>query len=461
MEQKLPGTTAPPKHRMRVDLGTDSIPRLLYKLGLPATVGMLVNALYNVVDTIFLGQGVGSLAISALTVALPIQTMILGVGMMAGIGAASLISRSLGEGKAEQADAVAGNAFLSIFLLGTLMMLAGQLFMDPILRLFGASPTVLPYAREYMRIIMLGWLWFPLVITGNNIARSEGAARAAMFTMVIGTGLNIVLDPIFIFLLDMGIAGAAWATIISQMASLLFLLRYYLRGGSMIRLGLRYLVPQKNILREIYGVGASVFASQLSASLVGIVMNQSLVLYGGDLALAAFGVVYRVHMFIFMPLFGTVQAFQPIAGYNYGARNYERLKESVRDSLIVLTLIASAGTLVLQLFPGAVMRVFTPEADLIALGSQALRIMSILVPIIGVQVLGGVLYQAIGKPGPAMFLALLRQVILTLPLVVILPRVWGLAGVFLVFPVADLLSVVITGWMINRELSVLRRELAA
>ncbi len=444
----------------KVDMGNEKISRLIYKLGMPATVGMLVNALYNVVDTVFLGQGVGSLAISALTVAFPIQNLILGVGLMTGIGAASMISRSLGENRTEKADQIAGNAFLSIFLMATAMAVVGLIFMDPMLRLFGASDTVLPYAREYMRVILIGWLWFPLMMTANHIARSEGAARVAMVAMIIGTGLNIVLDPIFIFVLDMGIAGAAWATILAQLVSIAYQYRYFSRGHSMIRLGWKYLKPDMGIIKEMYAVGMSAFAQQASASGVGIIMNNAIVTWGQDLALAAYGVVFRVHAFIFMPLFGTVQALQPIVGYNYGARNVERIEEAVRQVLKWLTLIAVVGTALCLLFPGFILMAFTREPELLDLGARAMRIMSVMIPVVGVQIAGSVLYQAVGKAGPALFLALLRQVILTLPLVLILPRFFGLDGVWLVYPVSDLIAAAITGWMMWREMKVLRRELA-
>ena len=444
----------------RADLGNEKIPKLILQLGLPATVAMLVNALYNLVDTIFLGRWVGKEAIAALTVAMPLQTLMMGFGLLTGIGAASMISRSLGEKKIERADLIAGNAFLSIGLIGTGLAVGGLLFMEPVLKLFGASPTILPYAKEYMRYIFIGWIWVPMVISANNIVRSEGDAKTSMKAMLIGTGLNLVLDPVMIYWLDMGIRGAAIATIFSQFCAFLFLLNYFMRGKSLVKVGLEHLRLKWDIMREMYAIGFSSFARQMAASVVGIIMNQALVQYGGDLGLAAFGIMFRVHMFVFMPLFGVVQAMQPIVGFNYGARDFARVKESIRYSTVIITAAATLGTMFILLFPELLASIFTSDPDLIPVGATALRVASVFIPIVGVQIVASVLFQALGKAGPALFLALFRQVILTIPLVLILPRFFGLLGIWLVYPTADITAVVVSVSMLLREIKVLEKELA-
>jgi len=443
----------------RADLGQDSIMKLIWKLGLPATVAMLVNALYNLVDTIFLGHWVGKEAIAALTVAMPLQTLMMGFGLLTGVGAASMISRSLGENRVDRADLIAGNAFMSIAVIGTTLAVIGIFNLDPILRLFGASATILPYAREYMGIIFIGWVFVPMVMSANNMVRAEGDAKTAMISMLIGTGLNLLLDPLMIYVFDLGIRGAAMATVFSQFCAFLFLLRYFLRGGSIIKLGVQYLRLQMDIMWEMYAIGFSSFARQLSASVVGLIMNQALVFYGGDLALAAFGIMFRVHMFVFMPLFGVVQAMQPILGFNYGARDYHRVRDSIRITSFVVTLAASVGTLIIMVFPRLLARIFTTDVLLIEEGIRALRFTSFLIPIVGIQIVASVVYQAIGKAGPALFLALARQVILTIPLVLVLPRFFGLVGVWMVYPVADALAFAISVTMLRWEMRVLKVEL--
>ena len=444
----------------RADLGNEKIPKLILQLGVPAMVAMLVNALYNLVDTVFLGRWVGKEAIAALTVAMPLQTLMMGFGLLTGVGAASMISRSLGEKNIERADRIAGNAFVSVGAIGTALAVLGLLFMDPVLRLFGASPAILPYAREYMGVIFIGWIYVPLVMSANNIVRSEGDARTSMVAMLIGTGLNLILDPLMIYTLGWGIRGAAIATVFSQFCAFLYLLNYFLRGKSMVRVGLEYLRIQWDVMKEMYAIGFSSFARQLAASVVGIIMNQALVFYGGDLGLAAFGIMFRVHMFVFMPLFGVVQAMQPILGYNYGARDFARVKESIRVSTILVSAAATAGTLFIVLFPDLLAGIFTSDAALIEQGAVALRVASIFIPIVGVQIVASVVYQSLGKAGPALFLALFRQVILTIPLVLVLPRFFGLMGIWLVYPSADMIAVVVSVWMLLRELKVLERELA-
>lgn len=445
---------------LKADLGNERIPKLILQLGLPATVAMLVNALYNLVDTIFLGRWVGSEAIAALTVAMPLQNLMTGVGLLTGVGAASMISRSLGEKKVGQADRIAGNAFLSVGLTGTLLAIIGLVFMDPILRLFGASPTILPYAREYMRFIFIGWIYVPMVMSANNIVRSEGDAKTSMRAMLIGTGFNLVLDPIMIYFLDMGIRGAAIATIFSQFCAFLYLLHYFLSGKSMVKISLEYMKLKWDIMWEMYAIGMSSFARQLATSGLGVIMNQALVLYGGDMALASYGIMFRVHMFIFMPLFGVVQAMQPIVGFNYGARNFSRVKESIRYSTIIVTATATLGTMLILFFPQILAGIFTNEEALIQGGTTALRTASIFIPIVGIQIVSSVVFQALGKAGPALFLALFRQIILTIPMLLILPRFFGLMGVWLVFPCSDVIAVAVSAYMLIKQIKVLEIELA-
>ncbi|MDF2545493.1 MAG: family efflux transporter [Anaerosolibacter sp.] len=435
-------------------LENEKMSKLLMNLSLPATIGMIVNALYNIVDTIFIGRGVGYLAIGGLTVAFPIQMMIMAVAQMIGIGAASAISRSLGAKDIERADHVAGNSFLAVTFLGILICILGSIFVEPLLRLFGATDTLMPYGKEYIQVILLGSIYFPFVVSANNLIRAEGNAKAAMFSMLIGTILNIFLDYIFIFPLDMGIRGAALATIVSQFVSLIYVLVYIYGGSSTLKVKLHHLKPDKGIMIEMVTVGFPAFARQFSGSFVAIVLNNSLVAYGGELAIAIFGVINRVTMFLFMPLFGIVQGMQPIAGYNYGAKRIDRVKEVLKLSILYTTVFAAFSTMIGELFPGAIFGMFDDDPLLIEKGVTALRISIAMVPIIGVQIVGAALFQSLGKAMPSLILSLLRQVFLLIPLVLILPRLFGLGllGIWLSIPLADVLSTLITIVLLKSEM---------
>ncbi|MFZ5969701.1 MAG: MATE family efflux transporter [Bacillota bacterium] len=438
-------------------LENEKMTKLLMNLSLPATVGMLVNALYNIVDTIFIGRGIGYLAIGGLTIAFPVQMVIMAIAQMIGIGAASVISRSLGAKDIERADHVAGNSFLAVGILGILICVTGLVFIEPLLRIFGATDILLPYSKEYLQVILIGSIYFPFAVSTNNLIRAEGNAKAAMFSMVIGTGLNIILDYIFIFPLNMGIRGAALATILSQLATVIYILFYIYGGQSTLKVKFHHLKPDWEIIYEIITVGFPSFARQVSGSIIAIILNNSLAVYGGELAISVYGVVNRVIMFLFMPLFGIVQGMQPIAGYNYGAKKIDRVKEVVKLSIIATTIFASVSTLFGELFPGFIIGMFDDDPELIKNGVYALRLIISMVPIIGVQIIGAALFQSLGKAIPSLLLTLSRQVIFFIPLVLILPRVYGLGllGIWISFPLADFFSTIYTVTLLRKEMKMM------
>ena len=441
-------------------LENEKMTKLLINLSLPATVGMIVNALYNIVDTIFIGRGIGYLAIGGLTVAFPVQMFIMAIAQMIGIGAASVISRNLGAKDMERADHVAGNSFLAVGILGILICVLGLIFINPILRVFGATETLMPYAKEYLQVILIGSIYFPFAVSTNSLIRAEGNAKVAMFSMLIGTILNIFLDYIFIFPLKMGIRGAALATILSQLVTVIYILFYIYGGRSTLKVKLHHLKPDWKIIYEIVAVGFPSFARQVAGSITAIILNNSLIFYGGEMALAVFGVVNRVIMFLFMPLFGIVQGMQPIAGYNYGAKKIDRVKEVLKLSIIATTIFATVSTLFGELFPGVIIGLFDNNAELIKNGVLALRIIISMVPIIGVQIIGAALFQALGKVIPSLLLTLSRQVLFFIPLVLILPRVYGLGilGIWLSFPLADIFSTIYTVILLKKEISIMEKQ---
>ena len=433
-------------------LGTMGIGKLLMKLSIPAMIGMLVNALYNVVDTIYLGRGVGPLAIGGLTVAFPFQMIVMAIGLTIGVGAASVISRSLGAGNREKAYHTAGTALLLAVVIGLLMTLGGALFLDNLLRLFGASDTIMEYARSYLSVVLVGIPLISFSMTSNNIVRSEGKAMIAMISMLIGTGMNIILDPVFIFLLHLGIKGAAAATVISQGLSFLFLFFFFVTGKSSLKLKPHHLVPDFRLFKEILLIGLPVFVRQAGGSVFAVIMNNVLLVYGGDYAISTFGIINKLMMFTLMPIFGVVQGFQPIAGYNYGAGKFDRVQKSIKASVGAATIIASFSFIGMMIFPGFLIRMFTTDETLLAMAVHALRRVVIFIPFVGLQIVGATFFQAMGKALPSLILGMTRQIIFLIPLVLILPHFLGLDGVWLSFPGADIGAVSVTLFWLLREL---------
>ena len=430
-------------HRVRA-LADEGIGRLLWKLSLPAGIGMFVMALYNVVDTIFLGHTVGPLAIAALSVVFPVQMLMVGVGQMIGIGGASLVARSLGAKDVDRAERTLGNAVFLVCVLGVAMIVVGLSASSFWLRLFGASDAVLPYARVYFDIILLGTAFRLFAMSANGLIRAEGNARVPMIAMVVGAGLNIALDALFILGLHMGVAGAATATVVSELVSATYLMSYYLLHRSSVRMALHNIAPERSVLREILAIGVSSFVRTAAGSLVIAFVNRSLVGYGGDVALAAFGVLHRVLMFFFMPMISIGQGLLPILGFSYGAKRYDRALAVMRLSTIAASVMAAVAFLIVFSFPAPIIRIFTTDSSLVSAGAHGARFMFAAMWLVGFQMVGSVTFQAIGKAVPAFITAISRNILFFLPAILILPRFFGLDGVWASFPIADSLSFVLT-----------------
>jgi len=443
------------------EMGHEKIGRLLVLYSAPAMVAMSANSLYNLVDAIFVGRGAGALALAGLAVSFPIQMIILAVAQVVGIGSASIISRCLGAGDIRKAEATAGASFATVGVLSLILTVAGLAFLTPLLRLFGASDDVLPYAKAYMSVILMGSFFFAFLVSSNNIVRSEGNAKLAMISMLIGAVVNIVLDPIFIFTLGLGIRGAAIATVIAQFCSFLFLCWYFVSGKSMLHIRLGDLRPDLSRLPEVFIIGSPSLVRVAGGNLVAIVLNHSVVYYGGDTYLAIFGICNRMLMFTLMPIIGLVQGMQPIVGFNYGAQNMKRVRETVVKAAVFATAISCLAFLLLQFFPQPLFSLFSKDALLIREGSSAIRVIVIMLPFVGFHIVGATLFQAIGKAVPALFLSMSRQVLFLVPLLLILPLRFKLAGIWASFPVADLLSVIVTGVWVLAEMRRLERHLPA
>ena len=440
-------------------LGKEKISRLLIKLSFPAMIGMLSMALYNLVDTIFVGRGVGTLAIGALSVIMPLQMLIFALTQTLGIGGASLISRALGEKNRKKADFAFGNLIALTFILSALIMIIGYLFPGKVLFLFGAKGEIVPFALDYFLIILAGTPFLNYAMVLNTIIRAEGNAKTAMITMIIAAIINIILDPIFIFVLHMGVRGAAVASVISQIIAFTYITLYFLQKRSSLHFYFKNLHLDKIITKEILAVGASSLGRHGAGSIIAALLNHVLFAYGGSLSVAAYGIINRVLRVSFMPLMGLVQGFLPIAGFNYGAKKYRRLFDLLKISGGWAILTTNIIWAVLMLFAPNIIAVFSTDKQLIAQGAHALRIIILIIPILGFQLIGASYFQAIGKALPSFILSLARQIFFFLPLVFILPRYWGLDGVWFTFPIADILSVILTAFLFIPELIKLKKKI--
>ena len=427
-------------------MGEQKIFRLLLRFSVPAVDGMMVQALYNFVDRIYIGRAVGSIGIAATTISMPIMLIGFAFGLMIGIGATALISIRLGEQNKDQAEQIMGNAAVMLFLISVALMVPGLVFLTPLLKVFGATDTILPYAQDYMRIIILGWLFQVFGFGLNNFIRGEGNPKMAMLTMLIGSIINMILDPIFIFGFGWGMKGAAWATVISQLISAVWVLYYFLSGKSVLKIRVKYFRLKPSLMVKILALGGAPFLMHISDSMMSAILNNQLRIYGGDLGISLLGVIMSLMMMIFMFIIGISQGAQPIIGYNYGARQYDRVKKALAQAVMVATGGVLIGYIIIMLFPAQLVRIFNKEDEaLVELGVQAMPIFFSLLPLIGFQAISSTFFQAVGKAKQSMFLVLTRSVILHVPGLLLLPRFFGLDGIWIATPISTLGSSLITG----------------
>ncbi len=439
-------------------LNDDRIGRLLLKLSLPAFMGMFVMALYNVVDTIFIGHYVGPLGIAALSIVFPIQMLTMGIGMMMGMGGASLISRLLGAGNAARAEHALGNSLTFTIIISVALTIIGLSNPDLWLRLMGASETILPYARDYMTIILAGVIFRTLAMAQNFLIRATGNARVPMIGMIMGASLNIVFDAIFIIPLGMGVKGAALATVIAQVITSLYFLRYYLSGKSFLRIHLQNMVIEWDILKSILAIGISSFARTAAQSLAVIFVNRTLLTFGGDLAISSYGLIQRIMIFALMPSIVIGQGMQPILGFNYGAKRYGRALRVIKLAIVSATIYSIIAFCALYFAPELFIRVFTADSELIVLTADAARQIFLAVYLIGFIIIGSIVFQAIGKAPQAFVTAVARPALFLLPLVFILPNYWQLDGAWLAFPITDALTTILVLALLIPEIKMFRKN---
>lgn len=424
------------------ELEEKDIKSLIWNFFWPAFIGVIVNSLYNIVDRIFIGRGVGAIALSGLSVIFPIMILIAAFGMLIGIGAGVRISIHMGKKEFERAELVLGNSVILMIIVSIIVTVIGFLIKTPLLESFGANDQTIGYAQEYLDIILIGSVFQILGFSLNNIIRSEGSPKNAMLSMLISAGINVVLDPIFIFGLDMGVKGAAWATVISQMVLTVWVLYHFLSSRSILRLKWSNLKLDPSIIWHIVTIGMAPFAMQIAGSMVQATYNTQLIRYGEDIAVGAMGIINSVAIMVVMSITAINMASQPIIGYNYGAGNYGRVRQTWNIGIIFGTIIAIVAFILVELFPGTIIHLFnTDDPQLYAIGKQGIRIFLLLLPVIGFQIVSSNYFQSVGKAKISLFLTLLRQVLVLLPLIIILPHFWGITGIWFATPVSDAISV--------------------
>ncbi|WP_195421732.1 MATE family efflux transporter [Faecalicatena contorta] len=443
------------QHNTKMELlGSAPVSKALFALGLPTMIGMMVNALYNLADAYFVG-GLGTAQMGAITVAYPLGQVVVGLGLLFGNGAASYLSRLLGSGEKEAADKTASTAIYSSIFVGTAVIICILIFLEPILRQIGASDSVMPFAVTYTSIYIASSIFNVFNVTMNNIVSSEGAAKTTMCVLLAGAVINVILDPVFIYVLDLGVAGAATATAISQFVSTLIYLLYIFRKKSIFSFSIRKYGLSKDVMSEILKIGIPTLVFQLLTSLSMTMINDGTRIYG-DSALAAMGAVTKIMSVGSLMVFGFLKGLQPIAGYSYGAKKYDRLKEAVKTSILWATIFCLIFGLAAALFSTAIISQFTKnDPEMIRIGQAALRASGLSFVLFGFYTVYSFLFLAMGKAKEGCFLGACRQGICFVPVILILPKVLGLNGILYAQPAADVITAAITIFMALR----LQREL--
>tara|TARA_B110001452_G_scaffold121152_1_gene100563 strand:+ start:3619 stop:4968 length:1350 start_codon:yes stop_codon:yes gene_type:complete len=434
--------------------GSESIGKLLIKQAVPASIGILVMSLNILVDTIFVGHWIGSQAIAAINVVLPVSFFIAALGMAIGIGGSSIVSRALGANEKSKALKTFGNQVTMTIALTLTLVFFGLYYIDNIIPLFGGKGTIFEPAKTYYQIILYGVPFLALSMMGNTIIRAEGKPKYAMYAMMIPSVTNLGLDILFINVMDLGMIGAAWATTGSYILCFIFIFWFFVSKNSEMKISLIHFKLQRSIVSEISNLGSVTLSRQAIVSITYLLMNNILFDFGGVTSVTSYAIVSRMLMFALFPIFGITQGFIPIAGYNYGAQNYDRVKQAIRIAIIYAMVMASLVFVLLISFPELITRMFTTDSLVIEKTPTAMRWVFAATPIIAVQLIGSAYFQAVGKAIPALLLTLSRQGFFFIPLIFILPLWYGELGVWIAFPVSDVLSTLLTAYILYREVSV-------
>jgi len=437
--------------KSKQNFGEEPLGLLLRKQAIPASVGVLVMSIYGIVDTLFVGRFVGSLAIGAITVNMPITFLISSIGMAIGIGGGSVLSRAMGEGSSGRVQRIFGNMIFLTISLSMFFVLLASLFQVPILNLFGGKGDVLAPSLAYFQILLPAIPALAWAMMSNNVIRAEGHPRKAMYTMIIPAILNLILDPIFIVVMDMGIEGAALATTISYFGSALYTASFFIFGPSEMSISWSCIKPSRSIMMEISKLGSVTMARQGTISLLSVVLNNSLFAFGGEMALASYGIISRLLMFVNFPVLGITQGYVPILGYNYGAKLYDRVSQLSRLSFFWATGIACGIFILLMTFTRPLVELFTEDQALIERTVPALRWVFAANPLLATSFLGSAYFQAIGQAKRALILGMSKQGFFLIPLILLLPQLVGVAGIWWSFPMADIGAALLSWWLLSKN----------
>ena len=433
-------------------LGKERIAKLLVQFAIPAVVTMMAQAFYNIVDRIFIGRAVGAIGIAGITIAFPYTLLLIAAGTLIGVGGNSLVSIRLGARKNDDADVIFGNAITLLLGLFACITLFGLMFLDPLLRFFGATESILPHARAYMQIILFGAIFQGLGLGLNTFIRGEGNPKMAMLTMLAGVGLNTVLDPVCIFGFGLGIRGAALATVISQVFSTLWIIFYFIGPRSSLHIHWKHLALQWPVVRKILAVGSAPCLMILTSSLLNLTFNHQLGIYGGDVAISAMGVINGVLMIVLLPIMGISHGVQPIIGYNYGSGSFHRVKQALQYALAAATGIAVGGFLLTRICTIPIIQLFAHDQNLIQVGSSGMHLCFLMMPLLGYVTIGADYFHAIGKAKQALGLILCKQLVLLIPSILILSYFWGLKGIWVASPFSDALAAILTTMCLYPEM---------
>lgn len=448
--------------KITLQLEHEEVGKLLLRYAIPAVMGMLVNTLYNIVDRMFIGHGVGALAISGLTLTFPFTTFIQAFSMLVGVGAATRISILLGQKSNTSAEHVLGNALVLSFIVAFFTTIPPLIFMDNLLEWFGGSAQTIPYAKEYLKIIVPFNIVNILSLTFNSIMRSSGYPKKAMFMLTLGAVLNVILDPLFIFVFDMGIQGAAIATVISTVTSTSCIMAHFFSANTIIRFQSSFLIPKAKTMGSILGIGISPFLMQIVGCVEVVVINRALSMYGGDLAIGANGIISSIGLLFVMLIIGIGQGMQPVIGFNHGANHPERVMKTLRFAIVASTVITGIGCCISVFVPQLLAYGFSTDTNLVQITANGLRLTMLAFVAVGSQIIISLFFQSMGMAWKAMVLSLSRQLFFQIPAILILPLFWSLNGVWLAEPLSDFLSVLLAWgflWYYNKHYFPLRNRL--
>jgi putative MATE family efflux protein len=434
--------------------------KLLFKFAIPGILGLLSGFLYIIIDTIFVGRGVGPLGITALSIALPILLSMMAIGLMVGTGSASIISRALGKNDMKSAVNAMGNGTILNLFLNTIFIILGYIFIDRVLIFFGASPEVIPMVKDYLVIVFPGFILLSFLITTNDFVRAEGKPRAAMYFIAVGSLLNIILDPIFIFGLKMGIKGAAIATLIGEILSTILIIWFYMWGKSIYRFRLPMFKIDFKKIRDILLIGCPSFIMMTITSVVILIFNRTLRVYGNDIYVAILGIGYRMIGFIQIPIVVISQSFATISSFNYGAKQYQRVKKILGITIMWTTIISLIAFIPMMFFPRYFLNIFSSDPALIETGVLPLRMLIIFFPLVGMHMVSASFFQSLGKALQSLLIILTKQFLFLIPAIYLLPKILGLNGVWLAMPAADFLSLSIAGIFIFYEMRIFNRKVS-